>query len=473
MKNICKLFTFFLVSTILTPSCDSISDPNNEDKYGNADLHITLNEPGRLTKSFEIELDTLFIQFKKDGSIINDTLQLSGNYETVVNKNYHLLHGDWIVKVESRDINDVIIHSDSTTFSIEYGTTVDVSLSLVSKYSTLFAVFDAIEDSVTRCELLVDSVKVADSSFAAQSDIGSILTLNYDYLTAGEDHNIKLDVYGSVVGTEYLLYTGDTTITVVAGEDQTYTVNLVWVGPTNLMSGVLAVQITLGASSTVSVNGIIPSAPMMDQDGNMYKTIKIGNQVWMAENLRVTTFRDGSDIPYVSEISSWANSGGSEYSFYGQDSSNISKFGNLYNWYVLIDTKQISPIGWHVPTDDEWKELEIALGMGSVEADNENSRGVNVGAKLAGGYDYWPNSSGSIRDNNYFGESGFDALPGGVVNYTIKGFSEGGNKAMFWTRTNLDDTYSWFRNIEYGNSKVERNVMDKRFGLSVRLVRDK
>ncbi|MBC8192252.1 MAG: fibronectin type III domain-containing protein, partial [FCB group bacterium] len=150
---------------------------------------------------------------------------------------------------------------------------------------------------------------------------------------------------------------------------------------------------------------------MVDYDGNIYETIQIGDQVWMAENLRVTHYRDGTAIPNLTSDGDWTSTSTGAYCYYANNSVNGETYGALYNWYAVTDGRDIAPEGWHVPTDADWKELEMFLGMSQSEADATGYRGTNEGSKLAGNAGLW--TDGSLENNSGFGTSGFTALPGG------------------------------------------------------------
>ena len=107
-----------------------------------------------------------------------------------------------------------------------------------------------------------------------------------------------------------------------------------------------------------------------DIDGNKYKTIKIGTQIWMAENLKTTHFNDGTSIVQIDKYDDWKGLISPAYCWYANDSTNKEVYGALYNWYA-VNTKKLCPKGWHVPTDEEWKQLEICLGMSQELANQE------------------------------------------------------------------------------------------------------
>jgi uncharacterized protein (TIGR02145 family) len=124
------------------------------------------------------------------------------------------------------------------------------------------------------------------------------------------------------------------------------------------------------------------SNTVIDIDGNTYQAIKIGDQWWMAENLKVTHYRNGDPIPNVTDSTEWSNLATEAYCVYENDESIAETYGYLYNWYVVNDSRNIAPEGWHVPTDEEWKELEMFLGMSQSEANGTGWRGTDEGGKL-------------------------------------------------------------------------------------------
>jgi len=210
-----------------------------------------------------------------------------------------------------------------------------------------------------------------------------------------------------------------------------------------------------------------------DIDGNVYGTVKIGAQRWMAENLKVSRYRNGRIIPEVTNDANWVLLFYGARCKYDNDENNVDTYGYLYNFYVIEDSGNISPEGWHVPTDDDWKELEMYLGMSQSEADTVGYRGTDEGSKLAGRADLWPD--GILKINAAFGASGFFGLPGGSrqnsVNYPGT-FFQLGNIAYFWTASWSGDLYAWYRILNNGRSDVLRDNIGKRFGYSIRCVRD-
>ena len=207
-----------------------------------------------------------------------------------------------------------------------------------------------------------------------------------------------------------------------------------------------------------------------DIDGNVYQTVKIGNHWWIAENLKVTHYRNGDPIPNVTDNSEWTNLTKGAYCVYDNDESNADTYGYLYNWYAVDDSRNIAPKGWHVPTDEEWKELEMYLGMSQSEADDTGWRGTNEGSKLAGRADLW--NDGNLENNVAFAESGYSALPAGSRDSFDGGFCYLGLLATFWSSTETNSLTAWFRVLGYGSSGVSRSYSNKHYGVSVRLIRD-
>jgi uncharacterized protein (TIGR02145 family) len=191
-----------------------------------------------------------------------------------------------------------------------------------------------------------------------------------------------------------------------------------------------------------------------DADGNAYQTVKIGNQVWMAENLRTTKFNDGSAIPLVTDKHVWSTLTTPGYCWYTNNSSAYKNpYGALYNWYA-VNTYNLAPTGWHVPTDADWTVLTRYLG-GESEA----------GSKLKEAGHSSPLNSGATN------EIVFLALPGGCRDNYGKFYSVG-IFGYWWSSTDKDSTNSWYRDIGVNNATVFRDYDNHVYGFSVRCVKD-
>jgi uncharacterized protein (TIGR02145 family) len=217
----------------------------------------------------------------------------------------------------------------------------------------------------------------------------------------------------------------------------------------NLLFG-LAILITT-TYGCKKENVPIPEETIMDIDSNIYHTVTIGTQVWMAENLKVTHYRNGDIIP--NGLYSWGNTGA--YCIYDNDSINNLKYGKLYNWFAVNDPRNLAPIGWHVPSDSDWTVLTNYLG------------GLDIaGGKLKKtGIVYWqtPNVAAT---NNY----NFSALPGGYrVDYNYKNIRDVG---AWWSSTIIENSDALVRIMNYNEARVIWDFYPLKYGLSVRCVKD-
>ena len=213
---------------------------------------------------------------------------------------------------------------------------------------------------------------------------------------------------------------------------------------------------------------------LKDIEDNVYKTIKIGKQWWMAENLKTTMYNDGTPIPYVDDNLEWKGISTPAYCWYDNEESTYkATHGALYKWQT-VNTGKLCPKGWHVPSDAEWKILEMYLGMTQEQSDMEGPRGAPAGGKLKEtGLDYWwePNFGAT-------NETGFTALPGGVhVGIPSENdFSGIGEVGCWWSSTPFfygsDLVDAWKRFTSYGEANIGRDHPSIMDGLSVRCLKD-
>jgi len=205
-------------------------------------------------------------------------------------------------------------------------------------------------------------------------------------------------------------------------------------------------RITARSNKTYNTYELSRSGAFTDtRDNEEYKWVKIGSQIWMAGNLN-----------YETAYGSWC---------YDDKESNCNTYGRLYNWETA---KQVCPDGWHLPTDEEWKELERHLGMSVKDSEKIKYRGTGEGGKLKeAGLTHWraPNE-GSTN------ESGFSALPGGYRGNNGNCHYMGGN-AYFWSSAEKSSGNAGYRRLSYYNSVVYRYLnASKEGGFSVRCIRD-
>jgi uncharacterized protein (TIGR02145 family) len=192
-----------------------------------------------------------------------------------------------------------------------------------------------------------------------------------------------------------------------------------------------------------------------DINGNSYKTVTIGTQVWMAENLKVSKYNDGSAIPNVTDNSQWSALTTGAWSNYNNNSQNDNTYGKLYNWHT-VNTGKLCPTGWHVPTDAEWTVLTDYL------AANGHSGTEGKALKSTTGW----NSNGNGTDNY-----GWNGLPGGY-RYGNGSFDYIGYSGNWWSSSQLSTGSAWARGLYYSFDYVGRYYGSKKYGFSVRCLRD-
>ena len=182
-----------------------------------------------------------------------------------------------------------------------------------------------------------------------------------------------------------------------------------------------------------------------------YDLVAIGDQCWFAENLRTTVYADGSPIPEVTGNSAWAGLSTGARCDYGNNANNVATYGRLYNWYA-VNTGNLCPSGWHVPTDVEYTTLTDGLGGGSV-----------AGGKMKSSASDSPAWNGTNT-------SGFSGLAGGFRDFDGYFYFEG-NYGYFWSASAFGAS-AWSRRLSGGLTGVSRFGNDQRVGFSVRCVRD-
>lgn len=218
-----------------------------------------------------------------------------------------------------------------------------------------------------------------------------------------------------------------------------------------------------------------------DIDGNSYPVVRIGQQHWLAENLRTTRYADGTPIPFIDSEEEWSLITGIDkaYSWYQDQQANAQICGAFYSWAAAMNgvpgseadpsgVQGVCPDGWHIPSDAEWIRMHLFLGMRPNEADRIGSLGgrAGIGNKMKGfGYPLWP------EYHVNYNSSGFSALPCGLRNSTGE-FSNLGDYAYFWSSTDFSGLDAWCRYLQEGVSGVVRDHLKKSYGLSVRCVSD-
>jgi len=216
-----------------------------------------------------------------------------------------------------------------------------------------------------------------------------------------------------------------------------------------------------------------PLNTLTDYDGNTYNVIAIGTQVWMSENLKTTTYKDGTPVTLVTNDIQWMNLTSEAYCWYDNNVTYKNTYGALYNWYA-VNTGKLCPTAWHVPTDAEWTLMENFLIANGFNYDGSTT--VNKIAKSLASTNNWNSSTniGAVGNTDFSGKrnvTGFTALPSG---YRISdgSFSDIRNFDGWWSFTESNTTLAWSRNIYYDYNYTYRDQDPKRVGFSVRCIKD-
>ncbi|MCX6180201.1 MAG: fibrobacter succinogenes major paralogous domain-containing protein [Chlorobiales bacterium] len=222
----------------------------------------------------------------------------------------------------------------------------------------------------------------------------------------------------------------------------------------NVLYGLLIIVITLMTSFSDT-----QAEQLGDVESNTYKSVTIGNQVWMQDNLNVSKYRNGDLIRQAKTSEEWNDAGANGegvWSYYNNDPAHGKKYGKLYNWFAVHDPRGLAPLGWHIPSDKEWTTATSALG----------------GEKIAGGkmkfsgISQW--QSPNVGGNN---SSNFSALPSGLRGIDGK-FNFIGESAYFWSNSEYSTTTAWYRVLNHHLPTLVRSSEEKVDGLSVRCIAD-
>ncbi|MBK7710050.1 MAG: fibrobacter succinogenes major paralogous domain-containing protein [Bacteroidales bacterium] len=213
------------------------------------------------------------------------------------------------------------------------------------------------------------------------------------------------------------------------------------------------------------------SGSVTDRENNVYNTITIGTQRWMTENLKVTTFNDGTLIPNVSDQSAWGILTTPAYCWYNNDILLKDTYGALYSWFAVDNAsnggRNVCPVGWHVSSDAEWNTLaqyltDNGFGYGGSGNDIAKSLAANAGwniSAIEGG-------AGFNQANN--NSSGFSAVPAGVRDATQ--FQLAGSLTRWWVPAGSDPDVSWIRQIQSDDSLIPRSTNTHEFGYAIRCI---
>ena len=207
-----------------------------------------------------------------------------------------------------------------------------------------------------------------------------------------------------------------------------------------------------GSQSNSTINN---TPPTNSKPITSIKQVQIGTQIWKAQNSNVDHFRNGSLIPQARTNEEWQKAGDNHlpaWCYYNNDPAYGEKYGKLYNWYAVMDSRGLCPTGWHVPSDAEWTILENYLGS-------------EAGTKLKASYGWYEGGNGT-------NSSGFSGLPGGYRSSHFGFFNGVGFFGYWWSSTESSTTNAWYRNLDYNDGSASRSSAIKQDVFSVRCLRD-
>lgn len=233
---------------------------------------------------------------------------------------------------------------------------------------------------------------------------------------------------------------------------------------TGIIVGLFIAVLHSGCGREDDPKRIIERGTVTDFDGNVYATVKIGDQWWMAENLRTRHFRTGESISFIDALApdeQWA-----ELDEAGMTYALDSSKGFLYNYYCISDARNIAPEGWRIPTDDDWKELETYIGMALPEVSRTSWRGDNEAQLLASLHSVGWGSGVLFGSDEY----GFNAMPAGVRIHDGRRNIEG--KSGFWWTSSPEGNTAWYRYMDAGQHRIFRHHTYLEYGMCIRCIKE-
>ncbi len=306
------------------------------------------------------------------------------------------------------------------------------------------------------------------------SNSDTFLQLILNAGSAGATSDIDLGTQ-QLLSVPYSLYANQIATSVSASGDTLYVGNQFVIVPgisaanPQSMSGLGSIVLpnnTTCQTLYISVNGCNGQDSLLYND-TYYDLVDINGQCWFAENLATANYNDGSPIPNVTGFSAWGALTTPAYCWYNNNISYKPVYGGLYN-YFAVETGNLCPTGWHVASDCDWMYLENSLGLSPVDQSTSGWRGaaLPLGGKLKNNAWTSPNLGAS-------NSSGFSALPGGFRMGTSSGtFSGIVNYGFWWTSSNNNTTTAWHRGMGYNELGLDRDILIKKYGASVRCIKD-
>ncbi|MEP0986615.1 fibrobacter succinogenes major paralogous domain-containing protein [Ekhidna sp.] len=271
--------------------------------------------------------------------------------------------------------------------------------------------------------------------------------------------SVQLNATADLAGT--FLYAPEIGTILEIGTNQELTVKFIpkYSNVFNEVTKTVFINVIDKGTSDANFNQSLEYGLVADIDGNAYRTITIGDQTWMAQNLRTTKYRNGDEITNITSNSQWSQLTSESYSSYNNtdDLNYIATYGLLYNWHAVADNRNIAPLGWHVATQGDWDELINTIGGVSV-----------VGERLKeSGNAHWV--SGSQSSNS----SGFTALPTGRRQYGDGTFINSGFNGFWWSNTANGIDYSFYYQLNFDSNPIVAANFLRASGYAVRCVKDR
>lgn len=227
----------------------------------------------------------------------------------------------------------------------------------------------------------------------------------------------------------------------------------------------LMLRINYNGKNSNYYSGDIDSITFIEYEPNELETVTVCDQVWMTKNLDVSHYRNGEPIRFVSNYDEWIDARKKKegaWCYYNDDPAYGATYGKLYNWYAVNDPRGLAPEGWHVPSKEEWKTLEMCLGDSTVAGGKLKSTGT-----IEDGTGLWKSPNADATN-----ESGFSALPGGLRNYAYGIFQGIGEGGIWWSTSELYDKESWNWSLSTYHKVFLKSFSYKEYHFSVRCVKD-
>jgi uncharacterized protein (TIGR02145 family) len=215
------------------------------------------------------------------------------------------------------------------------------------------------------------------------------------------------------------------------------------------------------------VNGNTCPATVTDVDGNVYNTVLIGNQCWMKENLKTTQYKNSTLITTGLSNTDWTTTMNGACADYNNDTVISSVYGKLYNWYAVVDSSGLCPVGWHVPNNSDWNVL-----VKTIDQNADTNCIACIQSMTAGGALKEVGTAHWIGNNGATNSTGFTAIPAGSRTSTNGSYTNIGGYADIWTSTTYSVSSSYVRGLIGNNGLISRFDFPKREGLSVRCIKD-